>query len=889
MPFLNRIVLFSAFAALLVSCSTKKNTVGSRAYHNLTARFNGYYYSCENIKDGVYKIEKSNKENYNKPLPVYVYPTLETAKTTFSEFDKAIKKSSLCIQKHAIKDAKGSEVPTAGKWIDNNWINIGVAHLYKREFFSGIEAFEYVAKTYSKSKDKYEAMIWLIRANNEIGGVSASEQTLSFLKNQRHLPRKITNELPVVYADYYMRRGQNSEAMARLMEACRNKQWFVGLSKKRRARYSFIVAQLAEQNNDNERAIEYYQKTIKMKAAYEMVFYSKIKIVNLTDITPANAPKIKKGLLKMTKETKNSDYFDVIYYTLGGIEERQRNMDKAVFYYKRSVQTSTSNQNQKALAFLKLSEINFDLTNYQLAGAYYDSTIAVLSKDHPNYESVLARKKTLEALVNNINIVSREDSLQRIAKMSESERNAYIDRMIEKLKEDEERKRLAEEMAKNSNANSNGGGMGQNNMGGGADLGEKKSFYFYNPNTVAIGVADFKKNWGDRKLEDNWRRSNKGISIDAGGGGNDTNDNSDTKQTASSSVQDREYYLKGLPLHDTLMQKSNAKIIKAYYTMGSIYKEELNNSKKAVNTFETLNTRFPDNQYLLNTYYTMYRIYLAENNQPKAEYYKNKIFNEFPESEFAALIKNPSYAADLNAKKSEVEKFYAGVYEYYHDANYALAHAQAQEGITKFGKSDYLPKFEFIKSMCTGKMQGADTLEKNLKLLVVKYPNADIVPTANDVLAAINRQRNAVPDTSTAKTNTVPADFEADLNAEHFIVAVVIDDPRISDGFKINLAAFNSKYYDNKKFNMKSNVFGKGKQMIVLKTFANAYEVMSYYENLMIDADVFKGDVQKEYIDVLPISAGNLPSFYSKKNVEAYKTFFEENYTNLGKGNAPKK
>ena len=168
-----RVLYLLAIALFFVACSTKKNTVASRAYHNLTARFNGYYYSCVNIDDGVFRIEKNNKDNFDKILPVYIYPAGDKAKATFPEFDKAIKKSSTCIQRHAIKDKKGSEIPSSGNWIDNNWINIGISHVYKRELFSGLEAFEYVARTYTKSKDKYTALAWMIRTNNENGSVTS--------------------------------------------------------------------------------------------------------------------------------------------------------------------------------------------------------------------------------------------------------------------------------------------------------------------------------------------------------------------------------------------------------------------------------------------------------------------------------------------------------------------------------------------------------------------------------------------------------------------------------------------------------------------------------------------------------------------------------------------
>jgi len=39
--------------------------------------------------------------------------------------------------------------------------------------------------------------------------------------------------------------------------------------------------------------------------------------------------------------------------------------------------------------------------------------------------------------------------------------------------------------------------------------GVKGDWYFYNQTTLSFGVNDFIKKWGNRKLEDNWRRSQK--------------------------------------------------------------------------------------------------------------------------------------------------------------------------------------------------------------------------------------------------------------------------------------------------------------------------------------------------------------------------------------------
>lgn len=874
--FFKRLLYLFIIALVLASCSTKKNAAVNRGYHNLTARYNGYYYSTLSMNEGIYKIEKSNKDNYEKILPIYIYPSADKAKATFSDFDKAIKKSSLCIQKHAIKDKKGNEVASAGKWIDNNWINIGISHFYKREFFSAIETFEYVIRTYTKSEDKYIAMVWLVKANNEIGAVSSSEPILSLLKNEKDIKQSIKNEVSVLFADYYVRRGQNSEAVAKLMEATRNTGMFSGLPKVRRARYSFIIAQLSEKLNDNRRALQYYDRTIKLKPEYEMIFYSKIKKARLLDVKRNNTDKTKKDLLKMAKEFKNTDYCDVIYYTLGEIEEKENNRIRALDYYKLSVRKSVNNPNQKALSYLKLGEINFEVTNYQAAESYYDSTIVTLPKDHPDYNAIVARKKTLETLVGYIKTINREDSLQRIAKMDENERKKYVDRLI--LAYEKEQARLAREKeAKLLEAQTNTlQTTAAPPPGFGGNL---AAFYFYNPTTVAFGVTDFTKKWGNRKLEDNWRRSNKSIVIEET---EEANKESITAKSDTSFVPEKtqEFYMKNLPLNDSLIRRSNARIIKSYYLMGAVYKEELDNPKKAIATFEELNKRFPENKYLLNTYYTMYRIYLAQKNNAKADFYKNKILDEFPDSEFAALIRDPSYVQERNVKKSEVEKFYVTVFDTYQAQNYSESYTLSKEGISKFGKSEYLPKFEFIRCMSLGKLKGIDTLEANLKMLVAKYPTSEVTPLSEDILQSIKKQKNPEPVkiVNEEKLKIKTDSFLVNMNGSHFILAITPDITRIAEGLKTNIANFNSIFYSDLTFELSSNLFGPDKQMVVLKSFGNAKDALIYYDNLMADNDVFKGEIKKENIDVFAILSDNLPILYKSKGVEGYKAFFQENY-----------
>lgn len=853
----------------------------ARGYHNLTARYNGYYYSSESIKEGVYKIENNNKENYDKTLPVYVYPTPQRAKATFPDFDKAIKKSTTCIQRHAIKDAKDNEIPTAGKWIDNNWINIGIARFYKREFFSGIEAFEYVTRAYNHSKDKYDAMVWLVKSYNEVGSVSNSEQILSLLKNEKKLPTRIKKEMPALYADYYFRKGLLTEASSKLMEAANNRKLFGGTPRKKRARYNFIIAQMLEEQKDIKRARRFYEYTIRLKPNYEMVFYAKIKLARLIDVKRMDTEKTKKNLLKMAREAKNSDYFDVIYYTLGEIEEKEKNVPKAMDYYKKSIATSTINPSQKALSYLKLGEINFELTHYPLAQAYYDSTLVTLPSDHPNYKNIVARQKTLDNLVSYLRTIKREDSLQKFAKLSDAEKEVMIQKIIKKMEEDEARAKEEKEKAI-SNAQSVGGNVNAPDPNLPVSA---ASFYFYNQNTIAFGIADFQKKWGNRKNEDNWRRSNKQLTLDdpnAVGTNttgtkdpNDKNANTDPKKT-------KEYYLKNVPVTDSLLMVSHNKIIEAFYLLGSTYKEDLNNHKKSIAAFEELNTRYKDHKYLLNTYYLLYKSNEQEKNAERAEYYKNKILNEYPNSEFAQLIKNPKYAEEKQSVLSDVEKDYSVVYASYTAANYQEALNQSNAAITKFGKNVYLPKFEFIRAMSLGKLRGVDTMEVALKQLVAMHPKSDVTPLANDILTSIKKQKNPEMFGETPKLKVMGKDtFQINFVTEHFMLALCPDDPKIANGYKQKLDAFCKKYYSGKVFNIQSMLFGTKMQLIIVKTFETANEAIKFRDNMKDDKDVFKDEVKKELFTFMIISAENMPMFYAKKNIMGYQLFYDDNYKSL--------
>lgn len=845
----------------------------------MTSRFNVYFYAKESLKEGVTKLEENHKDDYTNLLPLYIYGTKETSKEIFPEMDRVIKKSSICITRHAIKDKKTKEeVYGAVKWIDNAWMSLGKAHFYKREYFNAIETFDFVAHSY-KSKEKYEAWLWLVKTYNEMGLLSQSEPYINLIKNESKFPKQFKGEFEVLYAEFYIKQGLYEEAIKKLGDAIAHTK-----DKKQKARFHFVLGQLYEQqekDGDNKKAIEQYKKALAKKPAYEMEFNTRIKLAILAEYNEHTSRKLKHDLLKMLKDIKNDEYQDVIYYTLGQLEEREKNYDVAFNHYKMSASKSKSNNIQKSKSYLRIAEMSFDKEDYPQSKAYYDSTIAFMKEDAAGYKDIISKKNSLDVLVGHINTIKSQDSLLKIAAMDSSSRNEFIRKMIKQIEAEElKAKELAEQQANNDN-----GGPDVTNNGFQPNAGNNGAWYFYNQQTKAFGVNDFIKKWGNqRKNEDNWRRSNKQTTIDPWQTtGSDSLAGKDslagTKDSVIANTKTVDYYLRNIPLTKALQDSANKKILNSYYALGTIYREQLNNNKRAIATFNKMNERYSRNEFEASSYYQMYRIYLQQKNKEKAEECKNFLIANYPNSDYTLIIKDPNFANAVNAKKSEVEAYYTQTYELYTSNNYSQALGNCNEALKKYSKNDYSAKFALVRALCIGKTQPVDSLEKALKSVIQKYPSSEVDAPAKAMLDAINKVKNpnAVAVDSSKLKPIDPDAYKVKDSIPHYWVVCIPQNRGNANAFKIKLSNFNNEYYSVQKYQSQTLVLNTT-TVIFLKTFKDKSDVLSYNDFVLKKTEVFS-DLQKENISVFGISEDNMILLIKKKNIEEYKTFFNVNYT----------
>jgi tetratricopeptide (TPR) repeat protein len=545
------------------------------------------------------------------------------------------------------------------------------------------------------------------------------------------------------------------------------------------------------------------------------------------------------------------------------------------------VATSVSNNYQKATSALKLGDLFFDIPKYKLSQAYYDTAVQALPEDYPNSKEIIARSSYLTELIENLIVVETEDSLQRVALMPEEERLALIDKIIEKLKEEEEeQKRLdeimalnAENMASNPTSSPTSGAIGS---GG---------WYFYNPTAITNGLSEFKKKWGNRKLEDNWRLSNKESLFEQEEEDlqalNDStmlgSDSTGVVIAKSSDPHTVGYYLQNLPFTEEQVLTSNGKIETALYNLGYIYKDKLNNLPVSVETFESLTNRFPETEHRLESLYQLYRLNTILENYEQADYYKNLIVGEYPDSDYAKLITDPEYFKLMQAEQNRALTMYNETWVHYQSGNYYTVYSNSTRALSEFKEPvELLAKFEYLRALSLGKIEVIDSLQVALENMVKKYPTSEVTPLAQNILDYLTGPIDT--------TSTTEPEVKFDVSMYEFdpkskqLFALVVNGQKVNiNALKVRISDFNIKFYSLDNLSITSILLDKITHFIMVGNFETKKEAMRYYNALMSNEYVFANLDQEQYNGFV-LAQENYPVFYKDKDVEKYLAFFKQNY-----------
>lgn len=887
--------IFSVYLVLLllaVSCSTKKDGFSYRVYHNTTAHFNGHFNAGESIKKGQVKLLEAHVEDYDSILPLFVYGTKETAKSAYPEMERAIEKSEKVIKRHTIKDEgkKGKKRPQFNKWIDENYMIIGKAHFYKRNFIKAEEVFQFVGRKYKDPNTQAAANTWLARDLIEKEEFSKALSALNRVEPEGELSDDVKADYYMVYADLLIRQRKLELASEKMELALKHIE-----SKKKRARTHFILAQVYAQLNKSAEASLNYDMVIKSRPVYELEFYAKINKALSYSRRGGGSDEIKKTLMRMLKDEKNETYLDQIYYALGDIALEEQQREQGVFYFEESLKANKTNVKQRSKTFLRLADLYFDQRQYADAQSHYDSTLKRISDTHKRYREIKARAESLNELVGFLNTIELNDSLLSLCSKTPEEIEKSLAEAVRIRQEEADEKRANDErLAAEALENAAAGIQG--------------TFWCYNPPMREKGQQSFKETWGDRPLKDNWRLTSKVSSLF------DAVDESLLSSIAagdSTATGDADPYkvptvdeLKAqLPCDDDSKMKAAAvNTAEAYYKLGVIYKENLDDEDNAISSWEQLIVNMEESDFHPITHYQLFRTWLSKEqisdykknpfcSTCDSEYWSGEIKSKYPSSEWSKLVDNPEYLDIKDIREKEEREAYQLAYSTYSSRNYLEAINLCTQVITTQPENHLLCKFRLLRAVCVGYTDAAYGIKENYQKELNELRTSctgEEGKRAEELLKALASEGSVAEepkkDESTGETGVPPvtpppasAVYTFDENAEHYFAITMPIQGSDVNKTKIAIVDFNAANFASDALKVTNNLLDKTQHIVLVKPFKGLDAAATYQAAFLADTSKL-GEVNAAGNTSFLISKPNYIALFKSKDLATYLEFYNSNY-----------
>ena len=875
-----QIAVVVSLVGLVFSCSTRKNTAVNRAYHNLTSRFNVNFNGQEALKAGEEEYQKLCKDNYINILPIYCYPEKSELSSIYPSMDRVIEKASKSIYKHSMF-FKGKEYV---KPIDDAYLMMGKAYFYKQDYVRAQSIFSYIISTHKNGNCVEEAMIWNARCAVRQSYFTRAEELVN--ETKYYVQPKKSKKLNLLYAaagaEYELTApgGDYETATDYIEDVLKNKP-----KKDFRIRMYYILGQLYEKLEQPAAAHDYFMLVAKKSNSYEMEFNARMHLATNYDGSPARRAQIMKELDRMLKDEKNEPYRDQIYYAMSEVNRIDEDTTERISNLAKSVAAYKENSFQRTHSSLQLADLYFDQEKYPQAKAYYDTATTSMPKSYPNYDAIKRKSEILTELVDNLQTIVVQDSLQRIAKMSEKERDRWVKSQISAYKAEKARKEKEErdkELALQS-------ALGYQNYNQLNNSGNSGKWYFYNSTLMSAGKTEFLRRWGNRKLEDNWRISNKQqISFEDMAAMNDPNAKTDTTEydEDGNPIQKREtdpekelYYTQDLPLTPGAIDTSNEMIAEAMYQAAIIYFDLLNDMPRGMDMLNKFYARFPDHTLAPSVLFIQYSRY-KEMGSSEMETPKQIILTKYADTDYARLIREPDYYKKLAEENMKMERQYETAYEAFAGKQWQRVISLSDEALSVCTDKVLRSKYAYIRAVSVGQVQNKEAYRAALESVLADYGDQAVAELVRLLLADLDPVPVTQPTPASAEESATvgqPA-FVYSPNEWHYVTLIVDVHKRNVMNLKTDVSNFDREFYSLQKFTINSFYITQDKQIVTISRFENKESAMDYYHAISRN-EKFAGDIASEVITVYVMSAANYSNYYKKKDIRPqYDEFFKENY-----------
>ena len=722
-----KIVYFAAAGVLLLtaaSCSTQKNTWATRSFHQTKVKYNILYNGNIAYEEGLKAIRDANTDDYSRVLYLYPVSNHKAAEASATQMDRTIEKCRKCIKLHSIKskpkrDPKKANDPKYKLWLQSEefnanmdlaWLRLGQAEFHKGDFLGAVSTFNYIINHYQNDPDMIaQCQLWIARSYAEMGWQYEAEDMLNRVQIDA-LSRKHAKLYSAVKADVLLKGEHYREAIPFVKLALPHEK-----RKIYRPRFAYVLGQLYEMDSKREDAIQAYKSVVRMAPPNEMEFNARIRMAEL------GGKNSLRKLRTMTRQSKFKDRLDQIYGAMGNIYLQSKDTVKALEMYEKAIAESTQAGTAKAAVLVRAGDIYFEQRAYVNAQPCYREAVTILTAENPEFMRVQKRSEVLDELIVSYTQAQLQDSLQRLGHMTEEEQRAIVDKIIADLIETEKQDsiRQAQEARDLAHGDAMPRSVNTANMLGGSGA-QKGEWYFYNPQLMKQGQQEWRRRWGNRPLEDNWRRQNKQVSASFSEAENTEGadstmlaaDSTVLRQTIETDNHKPEYYLQQIPRTEQDYALSDSLWREAMVALYFIYRDRLEDQPQAEETLQELERRFPNHACLTPIY---------------------------EDQRMQALRQDTAYIARMQRMLAEQDSLYAATYGAYTKGEYALVKANKQYADTAFPQSALMPRFLFLNAVAVARTEGQDAFVAELQDLVSRYGETEMGAMAKDMLAMMGQ------------------------------------------------------------------------------------------------------------------------------------------------------
>lgn len=879
----------------------RKWNLPRKIYQNTVTRYNYHYHAKRKYNDAIQRITKSNKEDFTKQISLLPYNAEKDGASISSDMDTVIKKASFSTQIHDPRS----------KWFDDLYFLMGKASFAKNDFEGAITTFQFIANEYKTTQKgqaiankkgetlsianiekrkglrklshhpiRNDALLWLAKSYMMAEQYGNAQSLLTTLQKDPHYPARNKAALFLTKASLDIKQGETKAAIESLELALTQK-----IANQQRVRAEFLLGQLYAEKGDFAKSSEHYKKSIDGKNNPEMDFYTKLNIAVNASKGGGNKDYAKQELQKIIGDQKYVKYKSEALNTLAAIEAED-NIAVAADLLKKSIKnTENKDVKQKAIAFAGLGAIYYKLSEYELAKKSYDSA-SIYGSNPPidNIDEVNVRKVVLGEIVGYIKTIKGQDSMIRLAQMSDKEQKAAAKRELDKLRKLKEEKAAAPNELQVVALQPSGP--------------VKSNWYFYNNGLLQKGSTEFKQKWGNRKLEDNWRRSaaTNNFNLASGEGEGDGDAESEKDGTDGVTIKS---LLALLPKTPAQLDAAHVKIQDAYYNLGLTYYSQLADYMNAVKTFDSLLHKYPNTTYKEQTYYALYLNFDKLNQKASAQKYKNLLVEEFGQSEFAMLANNPNYKEQSKNKSKSIFEHYDNTYQMYKQGKYREALDRVVYAKVAYKENPIQAKYALVEAISEAGLNDLPKCKIILQDIISKYPNSDEQIRAQEILNQLSLQNGKdsgqVQDIIIPNFNKYDDSLEASNafkelrafdgkgifslapNEEHFVLIFMKNVDGRTMALKAAMSDYNLLKNNMQEYTTALNLLTAQQGIITIQKFSNSIFAKKYLNELANEKLIFTQLKKNEY-DLAIISTSNYSELLRSRDILGYLKFYKKNY-----------